>query len=506
MRKVLTTIANFAAIVAILASSPVAATTFVPMSDAALSDQARAAIAGRVVSATPSAIGDQPATEYLVEVDRVLKGEPVAGTILVRVPGGAGFDGVGLRLDGAPVFSEGEEVVLFLASAADGSYRIQQFLLGAFHVRRESGRKLALRELGGAMAAGEQGLSPAQDTAVREAEKFSDWIEDRARGWQRPVDYFAAPAGGGMASVSAPFTHMTYAKDSLPIRWFSFERGQTQDWRVAAEGQPGLGTEATVVAFVAAMEAWTSEPSTDIRYNFAGLTSAGAGFSRSDRQNTILFGDPHGDAEGAFSCAEGGVLAIGGPYFSVATRTHNGQRYHEATEGDIVTNDGTECYFRNNPKVAQEVFAHELGHTLGLGHSSNREALMYSRAHNDGRGAQISEDDYQGVFKMYGNGAPGGPTRETPPRAAQRLAARATSSTEVALVWRDRATNEDRYRLEVKVGAGPFVVAAILPANSTTTLVGGLRPNTAYRFRVRAENAKGKSGYSNVARVITPRN
>src|SRR5688500_16323360 len=105
MRKSLTTIAG-CAFVLILDSSPVAATTFVPMSDAALSDQARAAISGRVVSAVASAIGDTPATEYLVEVERVLKGEPVAGTILVRVPGGAGVDGLGLRLDGAPVFSE----------------------------------------------------------------------------------------------------------------------------------------------------------------------------------------------------------------------------------------------------------------------------------------------------------------------------------------------------------------------------------------------------------------
>ena len=61
--------------------------------------------------------------------------------------------------------------------------------------------------------------------------------------------------------------------------------------------------------------------------------------------------------------ALGGVIAVGGPFFYTSTRTFQGKAYHEAVEADIVTNDGTACFFRNNPRVAEEVFAHldELG-------------------------------------------------------------------------------------------------------------------------------------------------
>src|SRR3712207_8201720 len=68
-------------------------------------------------------------------------------------------------------------------------------------------------------------------------------------------------------------------------------------------------------------------------------------------------------------------------YAQSGTRTWRGQAYHEILEAEVVTNNGSECFFRGNPAGAAEVFAHELGHTLGLGHSSEREALMRSEEH-----------------------------------------------------------------------------------------------------------------------------
>jgi hypothetical protein len=87
-----------------------------------------------------------------------------------------------------------------------------------------------------------------------------------------------------------------------------------------------------------------------------------------------------------------------------------GVSYDRITEGDVVLNAGFEgCPFWNELNLA-EMVAHEMGHTLGLGHSSEnrsesdvllREALMYYRSHFDGRGASLMEDDRRGLCSLY---------------------------------------------------------------------------------------------------------
>jgi hypothetical protein len=200
------------------------------------------------------------------------------------------------------------------------------------------------------------------------------------------------------------------------------------------------------------------------------------------------------------------VIAVGGPFFYTSTRRWGGKSWHEAVEADIVTNDGTECFFQNDQKVAEEVFAHELGHTLGIGHSPTRDSLMFARAHDDGRGALLGADDKAAAAALYpssgGSGTGGGGSGSL--TAPTKLRAQAASATEVRLSWKDRSSGETGFLIEVKARGGKFREVLTVPAESRSALVTGLTRGRVYVFRVRAAGDSGSSAYSNLARA-TPR-
>jgi Matrixin/Fibronectin type III domain len=486
---------------------PVGATSYQMISDDALTDQASAIVQARVVGVEPAPVAGRPSTDYLVEIERVLKGDLPGSTVVVRIPGGVGPDGIGLKVWGAPEFRESDRTLLFLSPQEDGTYRVLHLMLGAFRQQVTSGSRVALRDLSETIEVGPQGIREGGADQIRDFERFSDWIADRAAGIERRRDYLLGSSGGGLQSAIEKYTLLDSSRGNN-IRWFQFDRGQSVEWQVHESGQPGLGLDRTIAAFQVALDTWVSDPATNILYSYVGTTNTSQGFTGSDRRNVVLFDDPHRDSsdggvEGTFTCAEGGVIAVGGPYFYSSTRSHRGKAYHEAAEADIVTNDGTDCFFQNNPRVAEEVFAHELGHTLGLGHSQQRDALMWSKAHNDGRGARLSADDLAAANALYGSGSGSGSGPATL-RAPQRLTGK-ISGAEVALTWRDRSVGEESYRVEIKPkGRKKFQETLTLPADSTSTTVTGLNPGI-YILRVRAANGNKFSPYSNAVTVTVPR-
>jgi hypothetical protein len=497
-----------------LLRQPAAATTYMMMPDSALADQAAAVVDVKVVDVSGAPLDGQPATDYLVEVNRVLKGSLFGSTFVVRVPGGVDPQGLGLKIWGAPQFAVGEEALLFLHPAKDGTYRILHLMLGAFHQRTVGGRTVALRDLSEAHDVGAKSQAEEGVDAVRDFNRFSDWVADRAAGVPNPGGYVLGNAKALLQPLPGKYVLLT-SGDGNPIRWFRFDDGQSVQWKVNSTGQPGLGLDATIAAFQVSLNAWNSNPGTNINYVYSGTTSAAGGLAQSDNLNTILFDDPYQDdpanaVEGTFDCRTGGVIAMGGPFYYTSTRTFRGQRYHEAVEADIVTNDGTACFFQDNPSAAREIFAHELGHTLGLGHSKDHSALMYAYAHNDGRGASLTADDRAAVSVLYGDGsvpAPGGSGGGSGSLAAPaRLTARATSGTTAVLTWRDKAQGEESYVIErATARRGPFQELVTVPAGSTSDQVTGLKPGTAYFFRVRAVAGDQTSPYSAIVGIRTPR-
>src|SRR5262245_7104966 len=95
-------------------AGPAAATSYVMMSDEVLADDAPIIAEVHVVAVDYSPASGTPSTDYLVEIERMLKGFTAGSTIVVRVEGGVRPDGLGLRIYGAPQFREGSRALLFL--------------------------------------------------------------------------------------------------------------------------------------------------------------------------------------------------------------------------------------------------------------------------------------------------------------------------------------------------------------------------------------------------------
>ncbi len=99
-----------------------------------------------------------------------------------------------------------------------------------------------------------------------------------------------------------------------------------------------------------------------------------------------------------------------------------------------------------------------------------------------------------------------GSTLPMRPSAPSELKAIATSSTQVALSWKDNANNETGFKVERRFGLGRFLQIASLSANQLTFTDDLAPANTAVTYRVRAFNPGGDSEYSEEASATTPPN
>jgi titin len=90
-----------------------------------------------------------------------------------------------------------------------------------------------------------------------------------------------------------------------------------------------------------------------------------------------------------------------------------------------------------------------------------------------------------------------------PPAAPSALTAAAASATQINLVWTNNAINQTGFKVERSPDNVTFAQVGTANAGATTYSDPNLLPKTLYYYRVRATNASGDSGYSNVSSATT---
>lgn len=370
------------------------ATLYSPMADEVLLNQSELVVSGSVQDIFTPLTADSFATHYRIRVDATFKGHH-AEEITVAVAGGGGHEGIGLKINGSPVFSIGEQVILFLTPRQNAPYAITQFFLGAFHIIESDDQSFAVRDLSGATEVsikGKAALKNSEKENQRDAKEFMRWLEEKSHNPTAKAAYWTPKSD--KVSLKPKFA-------LFGNRWQDFDFSRTVYWQANVNGQSGV-SGGGFAEFQEAVELWRDEGGSNIDYEYHGTNTADGGLTRPDYQNTILFDDPTDEIPGSFDCIEGGILAMGGFWFYSLDHLYKDRRFSTIIEGDIVTQDGAACFYGENRGTnATEVFAHELGHTLGLDHTGDESALMFALAKGDGRGGHLAHDDQKGVRYLY---------------------------------------------------------------------------------------------------------
>jgi hypothetical protein len=427
---------GLAAVSILMATRSLLAATFVVPPDRELMEMSEA-----VIVATPqhawSSFGDDGLiyTTTVLQVDDRLRGTTPSGSIAVTLPGGVMGDLVNV-VTGSPALELGRQYILFLYSDED-IWSVRGHALGAFEIlATREGSRVAVR-------GGEEGIAGWDPSGrnwsepVRDADRFIDFIRGEAEG----DGYYRLTPGAHFAIASSdlePLSHYPASAycarpQGLPFRRPEFDSGNGVGFEVNGT-HPGFTDTTTSVNN--SMDAWNSAAGATIRLVYFGTTTADAGVF--DGTNTIHLGTSLGNN------------VVGRAILWSFSRTHEygGETFLDIVESDVRIDSSLEEI------VAEEVLAHELGHTVGFRHSdagtpSSGNAVMTSSLSilRPVLGANLQEWDRDAATHVYGPVTCNAPTITVHPQSQTSspglfvsLQVAATGTSPISYQWYEGTT------------------------------------------------------------------
>jgi hypothetical protein len=180
------------------------------------------------------------------------------------------------------------------------------------------------------------------------------------------------------AVVLAAHTHafsLAYAKWASPSVVFYVNPSNLDVTATSAEN-----------AFKVGMNAWTTQAQSNFRYIYGGRVSDTR--TGNDGRNVVVFRN----------ASSGSALATTYSWWSGTTRI----------DSDIIVWDGAYRFYTGTSGCSsgvylEDVLTHELGHSLGLNHSSNSSATMYPTVYWCSMAPRtLAADDIAGAQALYG--------------------------------------------------------------------------------------------------------
>ena len=309
-------------------------------------------------------------------------------------------------IGGAVTYEVGSEVMVCLER---GRLGLRSVAMGFSKFDVRNGR--LTRNLGSMQIVG----GAAARVAERTLAEFRD-LTSRVRG-VRAVRNLDAALLRPEARATASFTLLPFS-NGLGPRWTEADSGTPVNWYLNTSAPSPLTAGDGVAELQTALQAWTAPTTASIVLQYVGTTNQSnakgtwTGIPNSGT-GVVTFEDPNDEISGSTLAIGGGSGFLGGG------GTVNGTQFNRWSRGYVIWQNAANlsASFRQSLNFAR-VMEHEIGHTIGLGHSDQGNSnIMFASCCSGPPPVPpaLGSDDLAGLNFIYPSGTTPPPPPPPPP-------------------------------------------------------------------------------------------